>query len=343
MADMMNNTLDISTPRHEMQDIYREVSTARQALKDSYQNLQNVADYCEKNYMEAPDKRKALKSTMSLVTQTLASVACQVGVAARHVSDMLEVQSLMLQKEEARVRYVSQLLDIHVEKVARQNIGKLTTAKKFQHTQKIQNGQNRLLASYTRIPINFTSLDNTGHGIMDSDSQLSRTGTMSRKISMKNMTQTHSSLGRNSQVREPIAPPFIPARKVPCPISPDTISPSFLYSTTMNDDLPLPPPLSNLQTQQSLETGSIFPDPCFLQSSDLPPPPEPEVNGSLWLPAPVIEGLTSSVWTQHSADDIPPPPAPDYEITQIFWPGENDDITESSTSLDDLPPPPCDL
>ncbi|KAG8566464.1 hypothetical protein GDO81_013262, partial [Engystomops pustulosus] len=118
-------------------------------------------------YFQAPDKRKALESTMSLVTQTLASVACQVGVAARHVSDMLEIQSLVLQKEEAKVRYISQLLDVHVDKVARQKIGKLTTAKKFHHTQKIQNGQNnRPMTSYTRIPINFNSLDNTGHGFM---------------------------------------------------------------------------------------------------------------------------------------------------------------------------------
>ncbi|XP_066442917.1 ABI gene family member 3 isoform X2 [Eleutherodactylus coqui] len=309
MVDLMNETPDVSTPRLEMKDIYREVTTARQALRDSYQNLQNVADYCEKNYMEAPDKRKALESTMSLVTQTLASVACQVGVAARHMSDMLEVQSLILQKEEAKVRYVSQ----------------------------------------------------------DSDSQLSRTGTMSRK-SVKNMGQAHNSMGRSSRVREPVIPPIIPAQMVPCPTSPDTTSPSFPCPTRMNGDFSLPPPERPASwTQQSLETDVQFPD--------LPPPPESAENGSLWLPMPTIEDVPMSnckslesidecfppppavdneehsLWptgngfpppacTEQSADDLPPPPAPEYEMIHTFWPGENADTMDGSTSLDDLPPPP---
>ncbi|KAM4031618.1 uncharacterized protein ACNLHF_019031 [Anomaloglossus baeobatrachus] len=323
MAYLMNKTPDVSSTRLEMKDIYREVSTARQALKDSYQNLQDVADYCEKNFTEAPDKRKALESTMSLVTQTLASVACQVGVAARHVSDMLEVQSLMLQKEEVRVRYVAQLLDVHVEKVARQKIGKMTTAKKFQHCPKIQNGQNRPLGSYSRMPISFTSLDNTGHGITDSDSQLSRTGTMSRR-SVKTMGQTQSSLGRNSRARDPVAPPYIPAQKFQCPISPDTISPKFANPTRINGDFPLPPPEpldpSTHQTQQSLETDSNFPDTYSLLYSDLPPPPPPEsdVNGSLWLPAPIAEGSNFPDTYSLPYSDFPPP-SPEFDMNGSLW------------------------
>ncbi|XP_071967449.1 ABI gene family member 3 isoform X2 [Engystomops pustulosus] len=361
MGDLMNKTPEVSTSRHDMKDIYQEVSTARQALRDSYQNLQNVADYCEKNYMEAPDKRKALESTMSLVTQTLASVACQVGVAARHVSDMLEIQSLVLQKEEAKVRYISQLLDVHVDKVARQKIGKLTTAKKFHHTQKIQNGQNnRPFTSYTRIPINFNSLDNTGHGFMDSELQLSKTGTMSRKISVKNIGLAHSSHRRNCRVREPVTPPIISAEKFPFP--------------TVNGDLPSPSPGSSgslspsaIQPQQS---GSGFSPPYSQQCWDLPPPPPPEseLNGSSRLPAPIEvctqptddlppppapdydmtntvwpleNGIISSVCTQPT-DDLPPPPAPDSDMTNAVWPLENADM-ESSTSSYDLPPPPPDL
>ncbi|XP_056404230.1 ABI gene family member 3-like isoform X2 [Hyla sarda] len=326
------------------------------------QSLSGCGILCASKVVLAPDKRKALESTMSLVTQTLASVACQVGVAARHVSDLLEVQSLMLQKEEVRVRYVSQLLDIHAEKVSRQKIGKLTTAKKFQHTQKIQSGQDRPLGSYTRMPINFTSLDNTGHGILDSDLQLSKTGTMSRKISVKTMSQT---LGR-SRSREPVSPPSIPAQKVPCPI--------FHDPSRMNGDLPLPPPEYPaplaLETQRPLEKGSCFPDQYTLMCSDLPPPPEPEVNGSLLLPAPIMEdlfdeslpppppaidnddkhsswltenGLTSPGCRELSADDLPPPPAPDYEVTNTVWPLNNGLTSPGCRELsaDDLPPPPA--
>ncbi|XP_077108606.1 ABI gene family member 3 isoform X1 [Ranitomeya variabilis] len=350
MAYLMNKTPDVSSPRHEMKDIYREVSTARQALRDSYQNLQDVADYCENNYMEAPDKRKALESTMSLVTQTLASVACQVGVAARHVSDMLEVQSLMLQKEEVRLRYVSQLLDIHVEKVARQKIGKMTAAKKVQLSPKIQSGQNsRPLGSYSRIPISFTSLDNTGHGIMDSDSQLSRTGTMSRRISVKTMGQTHGSLGRNSRIRDPVTPPYIPAQKFQCPVSPDTISPNFAYSSEINGDLPLPPPehqeSSTLQSQRSLETGSNFPDTYSLLCNDLPPPPpESDVNGSLWLPAPIITGPNFPDPCSLPCSDFPPPP-PESDENGSLWLSapvmkDNEISICKSPSVDECFPPP---
>ncbi|XP_073428839.1 uncharacterized protein [Dendrobates tinctorius] len=350
MAYLMNKTPDVSSPRHEMKDIYREVSTAREALRDSYQNLQDVADYCENNYMEAPDKRKALESTMSLVTQTLASVACQVGVAARHVSDMLEVQSLMLQKEEVRLRYVSQLLDIHVEKVARQKIGTMTTAKKFQHCPKIQSGEkSRPLGSYSRMPISFTALDNTGHGIMDSDSQLSRTGTMSRKISVKTMGQTHGSLGRNSRLRDPVTPPYIPAQKFQCPISPDTISPNFSHPAEINCDLPLPPPEHQdpftLETQRSLEAGSNFPDAYSLPCVDLPPPPESDMNGSLWLPAPIITGPNFPDPYSFPCSDHPPPP-PESDVNGTLWlpaPVIKDNeipICKSQQSVDECFPPP---
>ncbi|KAM4622372.1 abl interactor 1-like [Discoglossus pictus] len=86
-----------------------EVSAARQALRDSYTNLQSVADYCEKNYMEASDKRQALQGTMSLLTQTVASVACQVMAAAQEVVSLFEEQSQVLHHQQSRVILITQL------------------------------------------------------------------------------------------------------------------------------------------------------------------------------------------------------------------------------------------
>ncbi|KAM9296260.1 ABI gene family member 3 [Gastrophryne carolinensis] len=196
-----------------------DISQARQALRDSYQNLQNVADYCEKNYMEAPDKHKALESTVALVSQTVASVASQVAIAAQHMSSMLEEQSQTLQKEEAKVRFISLLLDIHAEKVSRRKVGGLTRSKKFPHSEKILYGEkNGPLASYMRHPINLYCLDQIGHGMTDTDTQqLSKTGIMSRRISAKSMGQTqHSSLRRSCRIKDPIPPPLVP-EMVPCP------------------------------------------------------------------------------------------------------------------------------
>ncbi|XP_075033295.1 ABI gene family member 3 isoform X2 [Mixophyes fleayi] len=353
MSDMIHNNPDVSIMRQAMTDNYREISTARQALRDGYQNLHNVADYCEKNYMEASDKYKALENTMALVTQTLASVACQVGAAAQHVSDMLEKQSQKLQQEEERVRLISQLLDIHVEKVSRKKIGRLTIVKKFQHTEKmLQKGSKGPLASYTRVPLNFTSLDDTGHGTKDSDSQLSKTGTMSRKISGKSMSQSTSSLRRSCRVKDPVIPPLIPEQKFPYPLILDGFSPSLPDLPNINedfaqlsppalhsqfpickspqniDDSPPPPPVPDYKMMNRLkltENGSPFPMRTYTQyiGDSLPPPPAPDYE---WA---TENGSQFSVCTyaQNIDDSLPPPPVPDYEVTDTFWPIENGYIT----------------
>ncbi|XP_077316109.1 ABI gene family member 3 isoform X2 [Lithobates pipiens] len=334
-----------------MTDNYRELSAARQALRDSYQNLQNVADYCEKNYMEAPDKRKALENTMSLVTQTLASVVSQVGIAARYMSEMLEEQSLVLQKEEAKVRIISQLIDIHGEKVSRRKIGSLTISKKFPRTQKIVYGENKgLHSTYARNPINFSSLDNTGHGIMDSETQqLSKTGTMSRKISVKSMTQAQNTFG-SCRIKDPVAPPLVPDA---FPQIPNGTASSIPNSPIMDNDLPLPPLPALFEhcdppADERHTTGS---DAWFSQFSPtdnteelLPPPPThdygmtdtcwPKVNGSQLsgYPPPLAEYI---------GDFLPPPPAPEFETTDSYWSSGNaSDVPPCPPLLDDLPPPP---
>ncbi|XP_063819624.1 ABI gene family member 3 isoform X2 [Pseudophryne corroboree] len=310
-----------------MTDSNIEISTTRQALRDSYQNLYNVADYCEKNYMEAPDKHKALENTMSLVTQTLASVACQVGTAAQHLSDMLEKQSQRLQQEEARVLLISQLLDIHVEKVSRQKIGRMTTAKRFQHTEKILYQDTKgPLNSYTRVPINFTSLDDTGHGIKDTDTQLSKTGTMSRKITMKSMSQTNSSLRRSFRVKEPVVPPLIPEQKFPNSLIFQGSSPNLSDMPEINGDHMLPPPPALFEfgdplaqeTPLLLERASQFSICKSLQNTDdfPPPPPVPENT--------IMNKL------QHTENG-------NFQVTRH---NDASALFVGPTSLDDLPPPP---
>ncbi|KAM5136002.1 ABI gene family member 3 [Mantella aurantiaca] len=335
-----------------MTDNYREVSAARQALRDSYQNLQNVADYCEKNYMEAPDKRKALENTMALVTQTLASVVSQVGIAARYMSDILEEQSKVLQKEEAKVRLISQFLDIHEEKVYRRKIGSLTISKKFPHTQKIMYGEHKgPQSTYARNPINFSSLDNTGHGIMDNETQqLSKTGTMSRKVSTKSVSLAQNSFGRSCRKKDPVAPPLVPDM-FPCSEIPNGTSSSVPSSPSINFDLPLPP-LHALSEHCDLpvhERQTTGPDSwsSHVSSTDniedfLPPPPAldyamtdtcwPKVNGSQ---------LFSCTSAEYIDDFLPLPPLPEYEITDSYWSSGNaPDVPPCLPSLDDLPPPP---
>uniref|UniRef100_A0A8C5QU28 Abl-interactor homeo-domain homologous domain-containing protein n=1 Tax=Leptobrachium leishanense TaxID=445787 RepID=A0A8C5QU28_9ANUR len=236
---------DESTARRSLQDHYISINTARQALSSSYQNLQNVADYCEKNYMEASDKQKALQDTMSLVTQTLASVASQIVVASGAVVCMLEEQNHILLQEDRKLCFISQLVDIHSEKVSRQKIGSLTTRRRFPPTEKILNVEKlQRQTSYTRHPLNFTSLDNVGNGIIDSDSQFTKTGTMSRRASSKSLTQKPGSLGRSSRANTPILTPLIPEGKFTPPPTPPVVNVPSPVSPVFSCSSSFPPPLS---------------------------------------------------------------------------------------------------
>ncbi|XP_063281600.1 ABI gene family member 3 [Pelobates fuscus] len=330
---MERSTGEVSTMQTNLKDHYMNITTARQALRDSYQNLLSVADYCETNYVEASDKQKALQDTMSLVTQTLASVASQVVIASRNVLCMLEEQGNILVQEEIKLHFMSQLLDIHSEKVSRHKIGPLTTRKRFPHAEKILSEEKPgRPTTYTRNPLNFKSLDNIGHGVMDLDSQFSKTGTMSRKASTKLLTQSQGSLGRSSRAKD-VLPPLIPEGKFPSPSTPPILNASsplspvspHLYNSV--DDFPLPPPLSLPGI-----SGPEFPAP--LELNDFPPPMTYDMNG-LWLPGPIEEETPSSL--QEYSDSLPPPP--DCEIRNGLWPSANVPDLQASY-LDYLPPPP---
>ncbi|XP_021784673.1 ABI gene family member 3 isoform X10 [Papio anubis] len=85
-----------------------EIPTGREALRGNHSALLRVADYCEDNYVQATDKRKALEETMAFTTQALASVAYQVGNLAGHTLRMLDLQGAALRQVEARVSTLGQ-------------------------------------------------------------------------------------------------------------------------------------------------------------------------------------------------------------------------------------------
>ncbi|XP_021233756.1 ABI gene family member 3 isoform X1 [Numida meleagris] len=191
-----------------------DIPAARQGLRDNHSNLQRVAEYCESNYLQASDKRKALEETMAFSTQSLASVAYQVSSLATTFLQLLDLQAAELQKLEANVSCVAQSVDMHKEKVSRREIGSLTVSKRFPAHQKIISPPNPpFLEPYYRKPLNFSILDDVGHGIKDHSTQLSRTGTLSRK-GIKIATQSAGTMGRSTRVPEPIQPPMIPEGKL---------------------------------------------------------------------------------------------------------------------------------
>ncbi|KAB0394512.1 hypothetical protein E2I00_015644 [Balaenoptera physalus] len=145
-----------------------EIPTGREALQGNYSSLLRVADYCEDNYVQATDKRKALEETMAFTTQALASVAYQVGNLAGHTLRMLDLQASALRQVEARVSTLGQMVNMHMEKVARREIGTLATVQRLPPSQKIIAPESLPpLTPYYRRPLNFCCLDDIGHGVKE--------------------------------------------------------------------------------------------------------------------------------------------------------------------------------
>ncbi|XP_027015909.1 abl interactor 2b isoform X9 [Tachysurus fulvidraco] len=143
-----------------------EIPAGRGALLDSYANLERVAEYCESNYIQSPDKQRALEETKSYTTQSLASVAYLINTLANNVLQMLDIQASQLRRMESSINHISQTVDIHKEKVARREIGILTTNKNTSRTHKIIAPANpERPVRYIRKPIDYSLLDDVGHGV----------------------------------------------------------------------------------------------------------------------------------------------------------------------------------
>ncbi|XP_057680724.1 abl interactor 1a isoform X8 [Corythoichthys intestinalis] len=201
-----------------------EIPAGKRALVESYQNLTRVADYCENNYVQAQDKRKALEETKAYTTQSLASVAYQINALANNVLQLLDIQASQLRRMESSINHISQTVDIHKEKVARREIGILTTNKNTARTHKIIAPANmERPVRYIRKPIDYAVLDDVGHGVkwmkakQHGNNQSIRAGTLSRTNPPTQKPPSppmsgRGTLGRNASYKtlEPVKPPTVP-------------------------------------------------------------------------------------------------------------------------------------
>ncbi|KAM4024895.1 abl interactor 2 isoform 13-T13 [Anomaloglossus baeobatrachus] len=207
-----------------------EIPGGRRALLDSFTNLERVADYCENNYIQSADKQRALEETKAYTTQSLASVAYLINTLANNVLQMLDIQASQLRRMESSINHISQTVDIHKEKVARREIGILTTNKNTSRTHKIIAPANlERPVRYIRKPIDYTILDDTGHGVK----WLLRFKVSTQNMKMGGLPRTtpptqkppsppmtgKGTLGRHSPYRtlEPVRPPVVPNDYVPSP------------------------------------------------------------------------------------------------------------------------------
>uniref|UniRef100_A0A158P6W0 SH3 domain-containing protein n=1 Tax=Angiostrongylus cantonensis TaxID=6313 RepID=A0A158P6W0_ANGCA len=117
----------------------------RANLETSHVNLENVAVYCE-------DRNAAFEETKQFALQSLASVAYQINTL---------------------------VVNIHKEKLSRREIGALTTNKSIQKQPKIIAPAIQPVLRYKRTVIDFSVLDEVGHGVRSEVAQY-RGGVVSR-------------------------------------------------------------------------------------------------------------------------------------------------------------------
>ncbi|XP_026052734.1 abl interactor 1 isoform X3 [Carassius auratus] len=130
---------------------------------------------------------------------------------------------------ESSINHISQTVDIHKEKVARREIGILTTNKNTSRTHKIiAPGNMERPVRYIRKPIDYTLLDDVGHGVKwlkakqgnnqparagggGGGGTLSRTNPPTQKPPSPPMAG-RGTLGRNTPYKtlEPVKPPVVP-------------------------------------------------------------------------------------------------------------------------------------
>ncbi|XP_047494137.1 abl interactor 2-like isoform X2 [Penaeus chinensis] len=181
--------------------VQQEIPEGRQSLSDSHANLEKVASYCIENFARAENKAQALEETKNYTTQSLASVAYQINTLAYNFLQMIDQQAHQLAEMESQVNYISQMVMVHKEKVARREIGVLTTNKTTARQYKILAPANtEKPIKYVRKPIDFgcthndltctdinlllQGLDDVGHGIRSSSSSTPRSRRSASSVGM---------------------------------------------------------------------------------------------------------------------------------------------------------------
>ncbi|XP_012251803.1 abl interactor 2 isoform X1 [Athalia rosae] len=312
-----------------------EIPDGRNNLADSHTNLERVAEYCEANYFQAENKRIALEETKNYTTQSLASVAYQINTLAYNFLQLLDLQTSQLAEMESQMNHIAQTVMIHKEKVARREIGVLTANKMTTRQYKIIAPANpEKPIKYVRKSIDYTILDDIGHGVRSGGTPRSKQrGGSQGSVQSLGATSTGSGLTavivgpapttkpptppqtvrtgtlskgtREYRTPPAVAPPQVPSHYAPnYPLGHPRRERGPGYSTLPLHAHTTQHPSHGLQhTSQSAtlaqhtlppQVGTVHP----LQSHPQTPPPAP----------PSVTGTTGYV--QEHLNSMPPPPSP---------------------------------
>ncbi|XP_036073064.1 ABI family, member 3a isoform X2 [Oryzias melastigma] len=325
---MKNQNLDL-----EVAKILEDAPSSRKALRENYDNLLNVADYCCSNYTQTGEGGlRALEETKQFTTQSLASVAYQISTLASSVLRLLDAQTDQLCGLESSINLIGQTVEMHKEKVARREIGILTTIRRVPRGHKIiPPTAAQLRPPYSRQPISYHELDGLGHGMKISGKQPDKMGTIRK----------HGSSVRANKIPEPVQCPTAPpvgGSSFGKPVAPPTIPPAWqappecdMIEDLLNDSLP-PPLTADLEAAQDNGVASMLtppppPPPVALGEGMAPPPPPPPpppvaLGGGMAPPPPDAFGSGMAppppdVLGGGMAPPPPPPPPQNFSGVQI--------------------------
>merc|ERR1719376_926644 len=293
-----------------------EIPEGRKALLESHENLIKVSDYCNQKYLEDPDKKKVLEETKNFTTQSLASVAYQLNT--------LDIHQVQLANMESNLNVISQTVDIHKEKVARREIGRLTATKNVSRNQRIlsPNIPDRAV-KYIRKPIDYTECDDIGHGIKSNSRSNSMTDTMRRHASMSKKStssQDHHRVSSDTS-KSSLSTGYGTLRAIKAPKVPQDFGQGVQrvqslqqQQRRMSNSSSGSGSLASSYASPSINTNraqSVNPAPM---ATGIPPPPPalsgipepPPVSGGIPPPPPVATGIPPP---PPMATGIPPPPS----------------------------------
>ncbi|XP_037794404.1 abl interactor 2-like isoform X6 [Penaeus monodon] len=345
--------------------VQQEIPEGRQSLSDSHANLEKVASYCIENFARAENKAQALEETKNYTTQSLASVAYQINTLAYNFLQMIDQQAHQLAEMESQVNYISQMVMVHKEKVARREIGVLTTNKTTARQYKILAPANtEKPIKYVRKPIDFGCLDDVGHGMRSSSSSTPRSRRSASSVGMPppvhqpptsagpapttkpptppQANRSVSSLSRGSrEYRTPpaVAPPQVPSNYAPnYPIGhPRRNDRSSGYSTLPHQSAAHVAPMNhNGGAAPPPQVGMVHPMAHGApQGSYTPPPPPPHMEQPQYAAHPMGMPLCSHRRDGRLRKYAPPSPASSGVVSEQEY-----NSRSSGASSPPLPPPP---
>lgn len=320
--------------------VNQEIPEGRQSLQDSFTNLERVAEYCESNYFQSENKRIALEETKNYTTQSLASVAYQINTLAYNFLQMLDLQTTQLAEMESNINHIAQLTMIHKEKVARREIGILTTNKSTTRQHKIVAPPNpERPIKYIRKPIDYSILDDIGHGVKTTNNtpRSKRPGGQSTPPPLNGQSgpppttkpptppqpvRAMGSLSKGSReyraLAPPVAPPQVPSNYAPnYPLGHPRAQESRRERGSGYGSLPMMPSQMGVMPPAPPQIGMVHPITHSLHRhhshevppSPTPPPPPPEVNM-------MMSNYGKSIFSP----PLPPPPDDDHAMFMASYP-----------------------